>query len=69
MYKAKITSNLRNYHEKIYYGTSEGTFKQFSKETIRNHSIMENIGQIKSFRRITGDLKNSKQNPKYNFTF
>ena len=28
IYKAEITSNLRNYHEKIYYGTSERTFKQ-----------------------------------------
>ena len=28
IYKAKITSNLRNYYEKIYYRTSEGTFKQ-----------------------------------------
>ena len=28
IYKAKITSNLRNYHRKIYYGTSQGTFKQ-----------------------------------------
>ena len=28
IYKAKITSNLRNYHEKIYCGTSEGSFKQ-----------------------------------------
>ena len=28
VYKAKITSSLRNYHEKIYYGTSEGTSKQ-----------------------------------------
>ena len=28
IYKAKITSNLRNYHEKIYYGTIEGIFKQ-----------------------------------------
>ena len=28
IYKAKITSNLRNYQEKIYYGTSEGTLKQ-----------------------------------------
>ena len=27
IYKAKITSNLRNYHEKIYYRSSEGTFK------------------------------------------
>ena len=23
-----MTSKLRNYHEKVYYGTSEGTFKQ-----------------------------------------
>ena len=28
IYKAKITSNLRNYHGKITYGTSEDTFKQ-----------------------------------------
>ena len=26
-YKAKVTSNLRNYHRKIYYGNSKGTFK------------------------------------------
>ena len=28
IYKAKITSILRNYQEKIYYRTSEGKFKQ-----------------------------------------
>ena len=28
IYKTKITSNLQNYHEKTYCGTSEGTFKQ-----------------------------------------
>ena len=38
-------------------------------ETIRNHSIKKNIGQIKNFQRYTGDLKNSKQNLEYNFTF
>ena len=38
-------------------------------EIIRNHSIMKNIGQIQNFRRNTGDLKNSKLNLKYNFTF
>ena len=38
-------------------------------ETIKNHSIMKNIGQIQNFRRNTGDFKNSKQNLKYNFTF
>ena len=34
-------------------------------ETIRNHSIMKNIGQIQN----TGKLENSKHNPKYNFVF
>ena len=29
-------------------------------ETLRNHSIMKNIGQIQNFRRNTGDLKKSK---------
>ena len=38
-------------------------------ETIRNHSIMKNIGQIPSFRKNTGDLKNSKHNRKDNFIF
>ena len=28
IYKAKITSNLRNYHEKVYYRTSESKFNQ-----------------------------------------
>ena len=56
LYKARITS--KNYHEKVYYGTSEGT-------TIRIHLTMKNIGEIQSFQRNTGDLKNSKQNLKY----
>ena len=38
-------------------------------KTIGNHTIMKNIGQIRNFQRKTGDLKNSKQNLKYNFTF
>ena len=38
-------------------------------ESIRNHSIMKNIGNIQNFRKNTGDLKNSKHNVKYNFTF
>ena len=37
-------------------------------ETIRNHSIMKNIGQIQNFRRKAGDLNNSKHNLNYNFT-
>ena len=28
IYQAKLISNLRNYHEKVYCGTSEDTFKQ-----------------------------------------
>ena len=28
IHNTKITSNLQNYHGKIYYGTREGTFKQ-----------------------------------------
>ena len=38
-------------------------------ETIRNHPIIKNIKQIQNFRRNTGDLKNSKENLEYNFTF
>ena len=68
IYKAKITSNLQNYNEKIYCRTRKRTFKQ-RYETIRYHSIMKNIGQIQNFRRNTGDLKKSKQNLKCNFTF
>ena len=30
-------------------------------ETVRNNSIMKNIGQIQNFQRNTGDLNNSKQ--------
>ena len=63
IYKAKITSNLRNYHEKIYYGTREGTFKQ----RYGNHK--KKIRQIQKFRRNTVDIKNSKHNLKYYFTF
>ena len=38
-------------------------------ETIRNHSIMKNVGQIQNFKRNSGDLRNSKHNLKYNFIF
>ena len=27
IYTVKIRSNLQSYHEKVYYGTSAGTFK------------------------------------------
>ena len=33
-------------------------------ETIRNRSIIKNVGQIQSFQKNTGDLRNSKQNPR-----
>ena len=68
IYKAKITSNLRNFHGKIYHGTSKHTFKQ----RYGNHKKFfehKNIGQIQNFRRNTGDLKNSEHNLMYNFIF
>ena len=36
-------------------------------ETIRNRSIMKNIGQIQSFQRNTGDLKKLKAKPQVQF--
>ena len=36
-------------------------------ETIKNHSIMENIEQIEKLPRNTGDVNNSKLNLKYKF--
>ena len=68
IYKAKITLNLRNFHGKIYRGTSKHTFKQ----RYGNHKKFfehKNIGQIQNFRRNTGDLKNSEHNLMYNFIF
>ena len=67
-YKSKITSNLQNYHGKIYYGTSENTFKQ----RYGNHNKSFNHKKHRTdteFRRNTGDLKNSKHNLKHNFIF
>ena len=68
IYKTKITSNLRNYHGKIYYGTSEGAFKQRygNHKKSFNH---EKLRQIRNFRRNTGDVKNSEHNFKYDFIF
>ena len=53
--KTVTTSEFRNYHGKIYYGASEGTFNS-DMETIRNHSIMKSIGEIQNVRRNTCDL-------------
>ena len=36
-------------------------------ETIRNHLIIKNIGQIQNVWKNNGDLKNSKHNLRYNF--
>ena len=55
IYKAKITSNLRNYHEKIPTEPAKVHLTSVM-ETMRNYSIMKNIGQIQNFRRNTGDL-------------
>ena len=65
IYKAKITSKLRNYHEKVYYGTCEDTVKQ----RYGKHKKSLNHQKHRMEERNTGDLKNSKQNPKYNFAF
>ena len=56
IYKAKITSNLRNYDQKIYYGTAKVHLNSLT-EAIRKYSIMKKIGQIQNFRRNTGDFK------------
>ena len=68
MYKTKIKSDVCNYYSKIYYGTSKGLFKQHYE----NHKKLFNHkkhSQIQSFRRNTGDLKNSNHDLKYNFIF
>ena len=38
IYKAKITSNLRNYHQKTYYGTAKVHLNSLT-EAIRKYSI------------------------------
>ena len=68
IYKAKITSNLRSYREKIYYGTSKGIFKQRygnHKKSFNHEKHRTDTERSKK----TGDLKNSKHNLKYNFSF
>ena len=68
IYKAKITTNLRNYHEKVYYGTSEGTFKQLygnHKKSLNHEKHRTDTDLSKEYWRLIY----SKQNPKYNFTF
>ena len=62
IYRVKITSNLRNYH-----GNITKVHLNSNMETRRNHLIMKNIVQIQNIRWNIGDLKNSKDNLKYNF--
>ena len=66
IYKAKITSNLRNYHEKLYYGTSEGTFKQ----RYGNHKKSFNHEKHRTDTELSKEywrLKNLKANPQVQF--
>ena len=66
IYKAKITSNLRNYHEKVYYGTSEGTFKQ----RYGNHKKSFNHEKHRTDKELSKEywrLKNLKANPQVQF--
>ena len=68
IYKAKLHRNFETNIKK--YTTELAKVHSNSvMETIRNHSVMKNIGQTQNFRRNTGDLKNSKHNLKYNFKF
>ena len=53
IYNAKITSNLRNYHGNIYYGTNEGTFKQ----THGNHMKSFNHEKQDGYRTFEGILE------------
>ena len=66
IYKAKITSNLRNYHQKVYYGTSEGTFKQ----RYGNHKKSFNHEKHRTDTELSKEywrLKNLKANPQVQF--
>ena len=51
-----------------YTTESEKVHSNNVMETIKNPSFMKNIGLIQSFQKNNADLKNSKQNPRYNFT-
>ena len=56
IYKAKIISNLRNYNGKIYYGTSEGTFKQ----RYGNHKKSLNYKKYRTDKTFEGILETKK---------
>ena len=66
IYKAKITSSLRNYHEKVYYVTSEGTFKQ----RYGNHNKSFNHEKHRTDTELSKEywrLKKLKANPQVQF--
>ena len=52
IYKAKITSNLWNYHGEKFLGTCKGVHLNSEMEFIRNYSTMKNIGQVQTFEGI-----------------
>ena len=60
--KAKITSNLQNYHKEIYYRTSEETFKQ----RYGNHKKSFNHGEHRADTELSKEywrLKETKAKP------
>ena len=63
VYKAKVTSTNRNYHEKVYFGSCETTFeKRFS-----NHKKSFNLNEYKNETKLSNEIwriKNSGQLPK-----
>ena len=64
--KAKITSKLRNYDEKLYYGTSEGTFKQ----RYENHKKSLNHEKHRTDKELSKEdwrLKELKAKPRVQF--
>ena len=64
--KAKITSKLRNYDEKLYYGTSEGTFKQ-RYENHKKSLNHEKHRTDKELSKVYWRLKELKAKPRVQF--
>ena len=66
IYQAKLTSNLWNYHKKIYYGTNEGTFKQ----RYGNHKKSFNLEKLRTDTELSKEycrLKELKAKPQVQF--
>ena len=64
--KAKITSKLRNYDEKLYYGTNEGTLKQRHE----NHKKSLNHEKHRTDKELSKEdwrLKELKAKPRVQF--